>query len=167
MIAIQDHEDSAEIILRPNCSASWDQNRRIIFAVMAVNTLFSAGFIVIGAWLVLPFMGLELLILWLLLSRTFRHLQIQQIVSLSPQTLSIDVGHRRRERSWRWPRNTSYILVTVKPHPWDPLHISLSHCGEQVSIGDFLNKDDSQQLLSTLRRHLPVRHYCEDSIINI
>ena len=63
MIAIQDHEDSAEIILRPNCSASWDQNRRIIFAVMAVNTLFSTGFIVIGAWLVLPFMGLELLIL--------------------------------------------------------------------------------------------------------
>jgi uncharacterized membrane protein len=167
MINIRDSEQSAEIILRPNSSASWAQNRRIIIAVMMVNTLFSMGFVAIGAWLVLPFMGLELLMMYLVMSRLFQKLQIQQIVNLNSQTLSIDVGHRRCERSWQWPKTNSCVLVTVRPHPWDPLQISLSHCGEHVLIGGFLNKDDSLQLLSTLRRHLPVRHYSEDSIIHI
>ena len=167
MIHIRDNEQSAEITLRPNSSASWAQNRRIIMAVMAVNTLLSIGFIAIGAWLVLPFMGLELLMMYLVMSRLFQTLQIQQIVNLNSQTLSIDVGYRRCERSWQWPKTNSCVLVSVRPHPWDPLQISLSHCGEQVLIGGFLNKDDSLQLLSILRRYLPVSHYCKDSIIHI
>lgn len=167
MIDIRDNEHRAEIILRPNCSASWAQNRRLILAVMTINTIFSAGFLAIGAWLVLPFMGLELLMMWLIISRTFKKLQIQQIVSLDPQTLSIDEGHQQCERSWHWPRQSSCVLVTVKAHPWDPLQISLSHCGEHVLIGGFLSKDDSQALLTALRRHLPIKHYCEESVISI
>ena len=167
MINVSGNAQHAEIILRPNCSASWDQNRRIIFAVMSVNALFSAGFIAVGAWMVLPFMGLELLAMWLIMSRVFQKLQIQQIVSLSDNTLSIDVGHQQCERRWQWPRQTSCVLVTVLPHPWDPLKISLSHCGEQVIIGGFLNKDDSQQLLNALRKHLPIRHYSEEVIVSI
>ncbi|MFT7405659.1 DUF2244 domain-containing protein [Zhongshania sp.] len=167
MIDISDKDQSAEIILRPNCSASWNQNRRIIVAVMAVNAVFSGGFIAIGAWMVLPFMGIELLVMWLILSRVFQNLQIQQIVNLTSQTLSIDVGHQHREQRWQWPRDGSCVLVSVRSHPWDPLQISLSHCGEQVSIGGFLNKDDSQQLLSELRRHLPIRHYCPEITVGI
>lgn len=167
MIKISDCEQTAEIILRPNCSASWNQNRRIIFAVMSINALFSVGFIAAGAWMVLPFMGLELFAMWLILSRVFQKLQIQQIVNLSANTLSIDVGHQQCERRWQWPKQSSCVLVTVLPHPWDPLKISLSYCGEQVIIGGFLNKQDSQELLSALRRHLPVRHYSEEAVIEI
>jgi uncharacterized membrane protein len=113
-------------------------------------------------------MGLELIMLWLILRVTFRKLQVQHVVNIDPQNLCIDVGHRYCEHHWQWPKNTSKVLVTVLPHPWDPLQISLSHCGECVSIGDFLNKDDSRALLSALRKSgLAIRHYCGSSTLEV
>ncbi|MBB5186024.1 MULTISPECIES: DUF2244 domain-containing protein [Zhongshania] len=166
MIDIRNKEQGSEIILRPNCSADWSENRRIIQTIMLFNAVLGMCFAANGAWLVLPFIGLEMLLLWLVLAAVFRKLQAQEVVSLDPQNLSIDVGHHCCEHHWQWPRQSSFVLVTVLPHPWDPLQISISHCGECVSIGDFLNKDDSRELLSALRNNgLPVRHYCGLSTI--
>ncbi|CAA0079121.1 Uncharacterised protein [Zhongshania aliphaticivorans] len=167
MIKVHSDTQSAEITLRPNCSASWHQNHRIIVSIAAVNGLLSSGFIAAGAWLVIPIIIIETLLMWLLMRCVFHRLQIQQIVSLNAQFLSIDIGHHRREQAWLWPRNTSCVLVSLQAHPWDPLKISLSHCGRQVLIGEFLNKEDSHLLLNALRQHLPVRHYSPETSIHI
>lgn len=164
MVTIEYQQHCAQIILRPNCSASWQSNRRIIAAVLAVNMLFGSGFVAAGAWMVLPFMGLEVLLLWGLLRKVFGQLQLQQVVHLDGQQLRIECGHRCPERCWQWPLQTCSVLVTVCPHPWDPLRISLSHQGEQVALGRFLNKDDSSRLLAALKQlGLPVRQYGGDS----
>ena len=161
MIDIHNKEQGSEIILRPNCSADWPVNRRIIHTVMLFNVVLGLCFAANGAWLILPFMGLELLLLWLVLGTVFRKLQVQHIVSIDLKNLSIDAGHRHCEYHWQWPKQTCCVLVTVLPHPWDPLQISISHCGESVRIGGFLNKDDSRALLSALRQSgLAVRHFC-------
>jgi uncharacterized membrane protein len=161
MIDIRNIEQSSEIILRPNCSADWPENRRIIQTILLFHGVLGVCFAANGAWLALPFIGFELGMLWLVLSATYRKLQVQHIVCIDPQNLSIDVGNRNCEHHWQWPKNTSNVLVTVLPHPWDPLQISISHCGECVSVGDFLNKDDSRELLRALRNSgLAIRHYC-------
>ena len=80
--------------------------------------------------------------------------------------LKIESGHYRAERRWQWPQQASSVLVTQCPHPWDPLQISLSHCGEYVAIGQFLNGDDSRRLLDALRQSgLPVRQFGADSTL--
>jgi len=68
MIDIRNKEQGSEIILRPNCSADWSENRRIIQTVMLFNTALGICFAASGAWLVLPFIGLEMLLLWLVLA---------------------------------------------------------------------------------------------------
>ena len=160
MVTIEYHEQRAQIILRPNCSANWQTNRLIIAAVIAINLLFGSGFLALGAWMVLPFMGLEVLVLWHVLRKVFSQLQLQQIVQLDSQSLLIESGHCTAEQRWQWPRQTCSVLVTVLPHPWDPLQISLSHQGEQVRLGRFLNKDDCRRLLNELKElGLPVRQF--------
>lgn len=166
MVEIGRDGQCAHIIIRPNCSADWQSNRRIIVAVFSVNALLASGFIASGAWLVLPFMGFELTALWLVLRRVFYRLQIQQVVHLDGRELKIESGHYRAERRWQWPQQASSVLVTQCPHPWDPLQISLSHCGEYVAIGQFLNGDDSRRLLDALRQSgLPVRQFGADSTL--
>jgi uncharacterized membrane protein len=160
MVNVEYQQQQAQITLRPNCSASWQSNQRILAAVLMVNVFFASGFVAMGAWLVLPFMGLELLLIWHVLRKVFSKLQLQQIVRLDSQKLLIESGHRYLEQRWQWPRQTCSVLVTVLPHPWDPLHISLSHCGEQIALGRFLNKDDSGRLLEELRKlGLPIRQF--------
>ncbi|QQD16962.1 DUF2244 domain-containing protein [Spongiibacter nanhainus] len=166
MVEIGTDGQHAQIIIRPNCSSSWQSNRRIIAAIFSVNALFASGFIASGAWLVLPFMGFELTALWLVLRRVFQRLQIQQVVRLNGQELRIESGYFRAERSWRWPQQASSVLVTQCPHPWDPLRISLSHSGEYVVIGQFLNRDDSRRLLDALRDSgLPIRQFGSDGTL--
>jgi uncharacterized membrane protein len=168
MIDIREQGQQSDIILSPNCSASWPDNVRIFKAILTFNAICGLFFIAHGAWLVLPFMGLELMFFYLILSSTFRKLQIRQIVSVNPQNLRISLGHKTCEHQWQWPRQNSCVLVTELPHPWDPLQISISHCGEYVCVGGFLNKDDSRKLLSALRKSgLPVRHFCAETSLEV
>ncbi len=162
MVNVEHQQRSAQIILRPNCSADWQSNRRLIAFIAAANCVFASGFIAIGAWLILPFMGLEILLLWLLLRRVFGRLQFQQVVKLDDDQLIVESGYHHLRQNWRWQRDSATVLVNTRPHPWDPLHISLSHAGEEIALGRFLNKDDTEILLRALRREgLAIRQFSE------
>ena len=168
MVQVETQHEATQITLRPNCSASWQSNRRILAGVLALNCLFASGFVAMGAWLVLPFMGLELVLLWYLLRKVFGKLQLQQIVHLDGASLLIESGYFYPERRWCWPRQTCSVLVTVLPHPWDPLRISLSHQGEEVALGRFLNKEDCSTLLAELKRlGLPVRQFSTEARLQV
>lgn len=151
MVSVQTQPHLAQITLRPNCSADWQSNRRILFFIASLNLILASGLILMGAWLVLPFMGLELWLLWCLLRKVFRKLQFQQVLKLDDEQLSIESGFLYPDQQWRWPRREATVLVTTCQHPLEPLQLSLSHRGEEVEIGRFLNKDDSQALLNALR----------------
>lgn len=168
MVQIENQQQATQIILRPNCSASWQSNRRILACVIALNSVFASGFLAMGAWLVLPFMGLEVLLLWYLLRKVFGKLQLQQIVQLDGASLLIESGYFYPERRWCWPRQSCSVLVTVLSHPWDPLRISLSHQGEEVALGRFLNKDDCGKLLAELKRlGLPIRQFSGEAQLQV
>ncbi|MEE2653797.1 MAG: DUF2244 domain-containing protein, partial [Pseudomonadota bacterium] len=85
MVETQTNRDGSQIVLRPNRSASWQSNRRILAAIAGLNLVFASGFLAIGAWMILPFMGLELFLLWVLLRRVFGKLQIQQVIHINEQ----------------------------------------------------------------------------------
>lgn len=167
MVDTERCNDGSRIILRPNRSASWQSNRRIITTVATVNLIIASGFLAVGAWLILPFMGLEIFLLWYLLRRVFGRLQIQQIVSVNGDQLRVETGRFCAEHRRCWPRTESSILVTEQQHPWTPLEIHLCHHGETLRLGAFLNKDDCQKLLLALRQlGLPLRQFGANGELN-
>ncbi|WP_272990574.1 MULTISPECIES: DUF2244 domain-containing protein [Spongiibacter] len=166
MVSTETLNQVSRIILRPNCSASWESNRRIIFGIGLANLIAASGMLSIGAWLVLPFMGLELFLLWYLLRRVFGKLQIQQVVSIEGNALTVEMGYFCAERRWLWPLADSRVLVTQHDHPWTPLEISLCHHGEAVRLGAFLNKEDCEKLLGILRQQgLMVRQFSGEALL--
>ncbi len=152
MVETQTDRDGSQIVLRPNRSASWQSNRRILAAIAGLNLVFASGFLAIGAWMILPFMGLELFLLWVLLRRVFGKLQIQQVIHINEQQLRIESGYFCAEQQWQWPQQHSGILVLEHQHPWAPLEISLCCRAKTVRVGAFLNREDSVELLSALKR---------------
>ncbi|MBD2859586.1 DUF2244 domain-containing protein [Spongiibacter sp. KMU-158] len=152
MVTCDIQQQLAQIILKPNCSADWSSNRRVIAGIAAINTLFATGFIAIGAWMILPFMGLELFLLWWLLRRVFSQLQYRQVLKLDERRIRIESGFHQPSQIWDWPREQATVLVKTQRHALEPLKISVSHRGEEVALGHFLNKDDCQNLLDALRK---------------
>lgn len=145
------------IRLSPNCSASWHSNRRIIAAIGGFNLLLACAAMSRGAWPILPLLGLEVAIAYIILNTVYQKLQYQQVLHLSAEAVNIDAGRQRAEQHWQWARQRCKVLVDPQDHPWDPLKIALCHRGERVKLGHFLNRADSRDLLKTLRQQgLPV-----------
>ena len=143
------------ILVRPNQSASWELNLRVLIAVGGWSLLIAIGFSVFGAWLILPFAGLEIAALFAALYYVCRKLSLRQVIRIDAQTVVIEKGFYYPLRRWQFARAQTRLAVQEKPHPWDAIGLCLfaADSGERVEIGEFLNADEAQKLLDLLRSH--------------
>jgi uncharacterized membrane protein len=167
---------SACIIARPNQSASWQSNKRLIVIIGIFSGLVATLFSAIGAWLILPVAGLEITALGSALYLVCRRAGLRHILHVQGQQLLLEKGHRHSLQRWQLDKTNTSLFVERQQHPWDPVKISLyyrhqhhpkkkrdNNCQqgqiELIPIGEFLNKDDSQRLLAALRQQgLKVRN---------
>lgn len=86
------------VVLKRNCSIS-PKGMIFVFAMLAVATLSIAlGFALAGAWLVLPFAGLEVVALVLAFLWTARHAADYERIEMAPGRLCVEVAEGRRLR---------------------------------------------------------------------
>lgn len=152
------------ITLRPNCSASWAENRRILVTLSLVSLFAAAGLLAMGAWLVFPSLALAITCMgYLLRQLSVKQAGEQQHIDIGDAALDLEIVSDA-QRHWHWSRAGSRILLTEQRYPNDPLEIALCHRGEIVRVGAFLNREDSTILLHLLRTHgLTVSRYREDA----
>jgi uncharacterized membrane protein len=144
------------IIAKPNCSATWSSNM-LVLLVLAIPSLGAAtAFAVIGAWPILPLAGLELLALGCALYCVNWKLQYRHVITLSDETVCIDKGFYVPRQSWTFPRRGIGLAIVPESHPWEGPELSLQGTGESVSVGEFLNREDSLKLAALLRQEFRV-----------
>lgn len=144
------------IIAQPNQSANWQANKQILLYIGLASALIATIFSLLGAWLILPFAGLEITALGAALYIVCRKQSLRHVLHFSGDQLLIEKGCNQPEQVWQCSALSTFIVVERQPHPWDPIKISLcNHCAngtiEHISFGGFLNKVDSDQLLKVLR----------------
>lgn len=144
------------IIVQPNCSASWRNNQLVLIAISIPSLTFAIGFALQGAWPILPFAGLELLALGSALYYVNWKLQYRHVITLSDENVCIDKGFYLPRQSWKFPRQGTDLAIVPERHPWDGPELSLQRTGESVTVGEFLNRDDSLKLAELLRKEIRV-----------
>ena len=152
MIKIQSNKENNfhRILIRPNQSISWKSG--LVFMLVITFTCLSIGlgFAYVGATLILPFAGLEVIFVgictYLVLNKTSQ----QEVITLSKDKLIIEKGAYRLKKVWEYFRLWSYITVERPQHPWYPAHIVVTSKGERVPLGDFLNEQEKEELVSSL-----------------
>jgi len=141
------------VVIRPNQSATWELNLRVIFAMGVWSMLIAISFSLYGAWLILPFAGLEILALFAALYYVCRKLSLRQVIRIDADTISIEKGFYYPVVRWHFAREHTRLAVQAQPHPWDAIGLRIFSIegDEAVEIGEFLNRDEAQQLLDMLR----------------
>ena len=86
-----DGEDTiTTLILSPDRSLDWDGNKRVIWSLGSICIGIAMGFTIIaGAWVMLPFAGLEVLILSLALYYVSWKLSYRHILTLNLSLIHI------------------------------------------------------------------------------
>lgn len=138
------------ILLRPNQSISWRLS--LIFIGFITITCLSIGvaFAFLGATLILPFAGLEVILVSICVYIVLRKSYCQEVITMTQDKLKIQRAIGKSEKIWEYFRIWSYLLVERPKHPWYPAHIFVTSKGERVPVGDFLTEDEKEDLVVSL-----------------
>jgi uncharacterized membrane protein len=143
--------DAHHIDLSPNCSLS-SRGAVLFFASVCAPTFGIAGAAtVLGFWPVLPFAGLEMLLLgWALYSNMQRRHEHESIdVSETQVVVEYSRGETRR---FVFPRHWARVKIRRPKSPLHRCHLVIESHGRGCEVGKFLTEEERHQLAAELRR---------------
>ena len=145
MLTTKNKNDKFYIELRPNKSSSLRQNVLFFGMLSLICITFGVGFFIVGAPLILPFAGLEILALITIikLNRDWSN----QLQILAIDKLHVKITNNKRKKIY--DRFLSKFLIKEKN---GAKVILLQSHKEQIEIGRFLTADEKDELIAILKR---------------
>lgn len=125
----------------------------LMCAVAGVAFLAGLAFVLLGAWPVFAFMGLEVLLVYVAFRVNYRRAGAFERLELTRERLTVRrVDHWGQERTWRFQPYWLQVEIADSPEPDSPLRLH-SH-GRSLTIGSFLSAEERLDLARTLRCEL-------------
>lgn len=150
MVEIHAEGDRKLLVLTPNKSMSWETNKKILWVMFAVNLLIGISFAAIGAWLILPFAGLEVLLVGAGMYYVCWKLNFQETIALDGDKLKLQKGVYYPTKSWHWQMHQTVLHKHQSSYRMSAPILTLKHCDEEVEIGAFLNRQEKVRLRESL-----------------
>lgn len=151
MIKIEETTENNFLIeISPNYSLrGW---ARIIFLGSLAFICLSIGvfFLIMGAGLILPFAGLEVLIVFTCFYISFRWSQQKEIIYISNDKIKLEKGRLIKEKSWEEFR--AFVVLEVETDQYNSYKFCFQSKGKRFHFGSFLNDDDKLILKDELKR---------------
>jgi uncharacterized membrane protein len=147
-----------KIIARPNNSLSVDDSIKLLAALAGIALVVALGFFHIGAWLVLPFAGLEIMAFAYAFHTVYLHADDFESITIENDRVVVE------------KRNVKEITTTVFQRYWAQVNVRdvamikgsngkcglfISSHGNEVEFGrNFINDEQRSQLARDLRQKL-------------
>jgi uncharacterized membrane protein len=147
--------ESYKVIARPNRSLSSKGMVRVVVLIAAFSLVVAFGFSLAGAWLVLPFAGLELLALAYAFYYINCHAEDYESITIDGDSLAVEK---------RYYKNTSQIVfnrywarVLLRELPSGEQSLLLRSHGKEVEFGrHFMNNEQRLALAQQLKKRVGV-----------
>lgn len=143
--------------LRPNCALSWRRTKWLVLFFACCLGLVGCYFAALGAWLVLPFAGLELVVLagGFYLSALAGHRR--EVIEINGSDLRVLRGGRRLEEVARLSRYWTQVSLLRDPRGWYPSRLLLRCHGGRYEVGVKLVEAEREELGVALQGRLGFR----------
>ncbi|MEZ0287939.1 MAG: DUF2244 domain-containing protein [Methylophilus sp.] len=142
-----------QCIAKPNASASAESVWRLLLSLGVLTVLIAIAFLHIGAWMVLPFAGLELVLVVLAFVLVLRHSSDYEKITFAEDHVEIEqsvlgkIKHVRFQRYW--------TRITLREGENGKTSLWIGSHNQEVEFGrDTMNNAQRDELLSHLRRTL-------------
>ena len=133
---------------------SWRGNLGWLAGLGLLMFAIATGFALQGLWLVVPFAGAELLAVAAGLYVVCRRLARSEVISVLPQAVRIETGHRRPETSLRVPRQWLRVELRDGHTRAYPSRLFIRSHRRAVEVGAALTDAERRRLAGELRRLL-------------
>lgn len=143
-----------DVRLVPHRSATKGNVRILLLVFTLVSTVSTLPFVVLGAWPVAGFMGLDVALLYLAFRANFRAARAYEDVCVTPLELSLaKVSAKGLRREWRF--HPAWVRLDKVEHAeFGLMSLALRSRGQSVEVANFLGPDAKASFASGLTRAL-------------
>lgn len=150
MIEVSETPQQWRMVLRPNRSADWQFNKYLLMALGGISFCIAAGFALIGAWVIIPFAGLEILALSLALYWVCWKLSFCHCITIEGNECLIEKGVYYPRQSWRWTMEHTSVAIQSQA-PTANARCFVQSTDTSVEIGEFLDDTETQAMIRALQ----------------
>lgn len=147
-------ENQWRFILRPNRSLSWRGSMVFFLSLLIISSFIAVSLAVMGFWLVLPFAGLEMIVLgaglYLVACRSYEC----EVICISRDAIRIEKGRRFPRQHCTLGRVWAKVVLEPCPKAWYPSRLFIRSHGRAVEVGRFLHEEERRHLALELSRTL-------------
>jgi uncharacterized membrane protein len=127
----------------------------LMFMAALCTISFGTGllFFLMGAWPVMGFMGLDVLLVYIAFRLNFRALRVYETVDLRPDALTVTrVDPKGREQSWSF--NPYWVRLRLDERVGRSSELSLASHGKRLVFGSFLTDPEREDFAASLNAAL-------------
>jgi uncharacterized membrane protein len=143
--------------LLPNCALGWKWMKRLFFLLACCIGGVTLYFVTLGAWLVIPFSGLEILVLGVGVYVNGCRCAQREIIDFQGSQLRVWRGGRTLREVECLPRYWTRLTLWRDPRGWYPSRLWLECHGRRVEVGATLVEWERMDLAEDLRGQLDFR----------
>jgi uncharacterized membrane protein len=139
-------------MVMPNRAMLWQHIMMIYLLISGVTISIAFGFFAQGLTLILPFAGLELLALGVVLYISAWRSNIKEVVNVTEEKIRIEIGRNAPEKTYELDKAWAKVVLERSWNNWYPSRLLLRSHGRQFEIGKFLNEQERQCLEVELKK---------------
>jgi uncharacterized membrane protein len=144
--------------IQPNCSLSPAPSLLVYGTVGLVALSVALRFMVLGAWMVLPFTLLELGLLIGVLVQIWRKQQEDERITIANGEVRIVQKSIRETRESRFPHYWVAVVVKHSRARNHPARLLLRSHGKEIEIGRHLTEEERLDLAEALKHAIGAQH---------
>lgn len=143
-----------EFIIKPNNSLSWRGNKVFFFMLFFVSFFIAISFAMAGMWLIVPFTGLEMLLLGSALTYCYLKNSQCEIVKIDEKKVSVSLIKMRDTKVFDCNRYWAKFILNKPQLKGYPHKLLLRSAGREMEIGALLTDDERIKLAGMLKENI-------------
>lgn len=152
MVVSESHNQAVTITLSPHQSATWPETKLFISIIGGFVLMIGFFWAWMGAYLVLPFAGLEVGLLAYFMRKVSFATYRREVITIKSDQVVVRAGMHAIEKCLTMERSATHVIVTKGLRQTDPVKLSLSDSQSYIDIGEFLNCDEQVLVHDALKQ---------------
>ncbi len=141
---------SYQVTFKQNCALSSSQKKKVVLLLTFIPCCIAIGFLMVGMWLILPFIGMEVAALAFAFYYVNSHESDFERISIAGDSLVVE--RSTKQGSHQYQLNAYWVKVVRRKLPNGELRLSLLSHGKEVEVGRYLTKEQREALAEQLQK---------------
>ena len=150
MLLLDSDSNSYRVTFKPNCALSAESKRNVVLLLTIIPCCIAVGFGMLGAWFVLPFVGLEIAALSFAFYYVNSHESDFESISIEGNSLVVERGNSRHVSQFEF--NPYWVTVQRRQLANGELQIYLLSHGKSIEVGRYLTRKQRELLADQLQK---------------